>query len=81
MYPLLAARIIEALNIFGGTDGILGVAGFPNRWVEQYSLIGIILLALFGLRRFVNMDIGLVFRADQGQRSGRQGLRPEHHLL
>ena len=31
--------------------------------MEQYSLIGIILLALFGLRRFVNMDIGLVFRA------------------
>ncbi|MGC8660100.1 MAG: ABC transporter permease subunit, partial [Desulfomonilaceae bacterium] len=24
MYPLLAARIIEALDIFGGTDGILG---------------------------------------------------------
>jgi branched-chain amino acid transport system permease protein len=63
MYPLLAARIIEALNIFGGTEGILGVASFPNRWVEQYSLIVIILLALFGLRRFVNMDIGLVFRA------------------
>jgi len=63
MYPLLAARVIEALNIFGGTEGILGVAGFPNRWVEQYSLIVIILLALFGLRRFVNMDIGLVFRA------------------
>jgi len=59
----LAARVIEALNIFGGTEGILGVAGFPNRWVEQYSLIVIILLALFGLRRFVNMDIGLVFRA------------------
>jgi len=26
MYPLALMRIIEALNIFGGTDGILGVA-------------------------------------------------------
>jgi branched-chain amino acid transport system permease protein len=62
MYPLLMARIIEALNILGGTDGIVGVASFPNRWLEQYSLIGILLIVLFGLRRLVNMDLGLVFR-------------------
>ena len=62
MYPLLMARIIEALNILGGTDGIVGVASFPNRWVEQYSLLGVLLLVLFGLRRLVNMDLGLVFR-------------------
>ncbi len=62
MYPLLMARIIEALNILGGTDGILGVVSFPNRWLEQYSLFGILLLILFGLRRLVNMDLGLVFR-------------------
>lgn len=62
MYPLLMARVIEALNILGGTDGIVGVASFPNRWVEQYSLFGVLLLVLFGLRRLVNMDLGLVFR-------------------
>lgn len=62
MYPLITARIIEALNILGGTDGIVGVEGFPNRWVEQYSLFGLLLLILFGLRRLVKMDIGLVFR-------------------
>ncbi|MFH0786516.1 MAG: branched-chain amino acid ABC transporter permease [Pseudomonadota bacterium] len=62
MYPLITARVIEALNILGGTDGIVGVASFPNRWVEQYSLFGLLLLILFGLRRLVNMDIGLVFR-------------------
>jgi branched-chain amino acid transport system permease protein len=55
-------RIIEALNIFGGTDGILGVAGFPNSWIEQYLIIFIVIFALFGLRRLVNEDIGLVFR-------------------
>ena len=62
MYPLALMRIIEALNIFGGTDGILGVAGFPNRWIEQYLIIFIVIFALFGLRRLVNEDIGLVFR-------------------
>jgi branched-chain amino acid transport system permease protein len=62
MYPLALMRIIEALNILGGTDGILGVAGFPNRWVEQYLIILIVIFALFGLRRLVNEDIGLVFR-------------------
>ena len=62
MYPLALMRIIEALNIFGGTDGILGVASFPNRWIEQYLIILIVIFALFGLRRLVNEDIGLVFR-------------------
>lgn len=62
MYPLVLARIIEALNILGGTDGILGVASFASKWVEQYLIIVIVILSLFGLRRLVNEDIGLVFR-------------------
>jgi len=63
MYPLLMARIIEALNILGGTDGIMGVDSFANRWIEQYFVILMVLLSLFGMRRLVNLDIGLVFRA------------------
>jgi len=63
MYPLVLMRIIEALNILGGTDGIMGVASFANRWIEQYFVILMVLLFLFGLRRLVNLDIGLVFRA------------------
>ncbi len=62
MYPLLFARIIEALNIVGGTDGIVGVASFPNRWIEQYGILAIMIISLFGLRRLVNEDIGLVLR-------------------
>ena len=62
MYPLLLARVIEALNILGGTDGIMGIDSFPNRWVEQYFLIGILLLLMFGVRRLVNTDLGLVLR-------------------
>ena len=60
MYPLLFPRIIEALNIFGGTDGISGLAIFPNIWVAQYLIIGVLLIALFSLRRLVGEDIGLV---------------------
>ncbi len=63
MYPLILARIIEALNIFGGTEGIMGLQSFPNRWVEQYFMLTAVLLFLFGMRRLVNLDIGLVFRA------------------
>ena len=62
MYPLAIARVIEALNIFGGTDGILGVASFSSRWIEEYLILLIVIFALFGLRRLVNEDIGLVFR-------------------
>jgi branched-chain amino acid transport system permease protein len=62
MYPLFVARLIEALNILGGTDGITGIDSFANRWAEQYFIIGILLLLLFGVRRLVTTDIGLVFR-------------------
>jgi branched-chain amino acid transport system permease protein len=62
MYPLFVARLIEALDVLGGTDGIMGIDSFTNRWAEQYFIIGILLLLLFGVRRLVNTDIGLVLR-------------------
>ena len=62
MFPLLAGRVIEALDILGGTDGIYGVDGLPNAWMEQYLLLGCMLVFAFGLRRMVNEDVGLVFR-------------------
>ena len=63
MYPLFLARVIEALDIFGGTDGILGIDSFANPWFERYFVIIMVLLLLFGLRRLVNTDLGLVLRA------------------
>jgi branched-chain amino acid transport system permease protein len=59
MYPLLMTRVIEALNIFGGTDGIVGVSGFTN----YYFILTMVFLFLFGVRRLVNQDLGLVLRA------------------
>ena len=60
MYPLLARRVIEALDIFGGTEGILGVEGFETSWTEQYVLIFGLLIAFFALKRLVTADAGLV---------------------
>ena len=62
MYPLFLSRVIEALDILGGTDGILGIDSFANRWVEQYLPVCMLLLILFGVRRLVTTDLGLVFR-------------------
>jgi branched-chain amino acid transport system permease protein len=63
LYPLLAGRIIEALDILGGTDGLRGVEGIPGHYTPVYLLIIGALLFVFGLRRLVNEDTGLVLRA------------------
>jgi branched-chain amino acid transport system permease protein len=63
MYPLLMTRIIEAADVFGGTEGFRGIDGFASPWVEQYALILVLLAGLFGLRRFLSEDQGLVIRA------------------
>ncbi|MCK5164165.1 MAG: branched-chain amino acid ABC transporter permease [Desulfobacula sp.] len=63
MYPLFMARIIEAFDIFGGTDGLVGIDSFSSAFAEQYLVIGMVLIFLFGLRRFVTTDMGLIFTA------------------
>lgn len=81
MYPLLFARVIEALDIYGGTDGIIGIASFTSPWVEQYIIILILLAFLFGMRRLVNTDMGLVFRAvkDNDQAVRASGINISHY--
>jgi branched-chain amino acid transport system permease protein len=63
MFPLLTVYIIVALNIFGGTEGITALATFPNIWVDQYLILGIVIIALFAVRRLVTEDIGLILRS------------------
>jgi len=81
MYPLFLARVIEALNILGGTDGIMGIDSFPYVWLEQYGIIIMLLLILFGLRRLVNTDLGLVMRAvkDNDQAVKASGMNITHY--
>ena len=63
MFPLLTVYIIIALNIFGGTEGITGLATFPNIWVDQYFILGVVVIALFTARRLVTEDFGLILRS------------------
>ena len=60
--PLMLVRIIEATRIFGGTEGISGLTALPSRWVEIYVLIIVLLAALFGFRRMLNSDFGLILK-------------------
>lgn len=59
---LVFMRIIEATGIFGGTTGLSGLSPLPNLWVEVYVMIAAVLLCLFGFRRLINTDYGLVLR-------------------
>jgi branched-chain amino acid transport system permease protein len=56
MFPLLTVYIIIALNIFGGTEGITALATFPNIWVDQYLILGVVIIALFVLRSIKDND-------------------------
>ena len=62
IYPLMLDRIIAATRILGGTDGLPGLATFGNVWVDFYLAAGMVMVVLFGLRRLVNEDVGLIFR-------------------
>ena len=80
MYPLLFTRIIEAFNILGGTNGITGLDSFPNPYLENYVIIVLLLIFLFGLRRLMDEDIGLVLRGvkDNDQSVKASGINVSH---
>ncbi len=60
--PLMLVRMIEATRVFGGTEGLSGMAPLPSRWLENYLIVGALLAALFGLRRMMGTDYGLVLK-------------------
>ena len=60
--PLMLVRLIEATRIFGGTEGLTGMTPLPSRWVEIYLIVGAMLTALFGFRRLLGTDYGLVLK-------------------
>lgn len=61
--PLLFMRIIEATKILGGTEGLTGLPPLPGPMVEQYVLLAAVLTTVFGYRRLMDTDYGLVLRA------------------
>ena len=60
--PLMLVRIIEASKIFGGTEGLSGLTPLPSVWLGLYLIIAVMLAALFGFRRLMDSDYGLVLK-------------------
>jgi len=60
--PLMLVRVIEATRIFGGTEGLSGIAPLPSQWIELYLILAALLAALFGFRRLMDSDYGLVLK-------------------
>ena len=61
-FPLLLARFIETTKILGGTEGMSALSPLPNLWVEMYLPVAALLIGLFGFRRLINEDYGLVLQ-------------------
>jgi branched-chain amino acid transport system permease protein len=61
-FPLLLSRFIETTKILGGTEGMSALTPLPNIWVELYVPILALLICLFGFRRLINEDYGLVLQ-------------------
>ena len=60
--PLMLVRVIEATKIFGGTEGLSGMDPLPSAGFEVYLIIIVFLAVLFGFRRLMDSDYGLVLK-------------------
>jgi branched-chain amino acid transport system permease protein len=63
VFPLLLVRIIELTGIFGGVEGLSALSPLPNLWVAVYLIVVALLACLFGYRRLMGTDYGLVIKA------------------
>jgi branched-chain amino acid transport system permease protein len=61
--PLMLVRIIEATKIFGGTEGLTGIEALSSKWIELYLAMAVLTAALFGFRRMIASDYGLILKA------------------
>jgi branched-chain amino acid transport system permease protein len=78
VFPLMMVRLIEATRILGGTEGITGIPSLSSPLAEAYLALGAGLAALFGLRRILASDYGLVFQAMRD--NDRAVMRAGHNL-
>jgi len=60
--PLMLLRLVEATRILGGTEGLTGLDPFPNQLTALYVIQVALLVGLFGFRRIIGSDYGLIIR-------------------
>lgn len=68
--PLMLLRLVEATRILGGTEGLTGLDPFPGQLTAWYVLQAAVLVTLFGFRRLMGSDYGLIIKGiDDSDRS------------
>jgi branched-chain amino acid transport system permease protein len=55
-------RLVEATRILGGTEGLTGLSPFPNTLTALYIINLALLGTLFGFRRLMESDYGLIIK-------------------
>lgn len=60
--PLMLLRLVEATRILGGTEGLTGLTPFPSALFSLYLVQAALLAGLFGFRRLMNSDYGLIIK-------------------
>jgi branched-chain amino acid transport system permease protein len=60
--PLMISRLVEATRILGGTEGLTGLDPFPNQLIALWLIQLAVLTTLFGFRRIINSNYGLIVR-------------------
>lgn len=60
--PLMFSRLVEATRILGGTQGLTALTPFPNQVTAVYLIQLTLLVALFGFRRLIDSDYGLIIK-------------------
>ena len=63
MLPILIKECIQTTGVLGGTHGLSPIVAFPQEELAKYILVVALLGCLFGLRRLIDSDYGLVLRA------------------
>jgi branched-chain amino acid transport system permease protein len=60
--PLMLLRLVEATRILGGTEGLTALTPFPNQLTALFVIELALLSTLFGFRRIISSDYGLIVR-------------------
>jgi branched-chain amino acid transport system permease protein len=61
--PMLLLKMIETTGLVGGCHGLSALVPFHNEWIARYLAVIAFLVCLFGFRRLINEDYGLVLKA------------------